>query len=100
MVERAMLAGTAIFLGMGFARTVQQLMALRVLQGFLTGSITAATALALGRKKRFYRAQPVSSRSASRFAHRNASKGISSVLMRFRIPFMSTAEPRLPLMRS
>jgi DHA1 family multidrug resistance protein-like MFS transporter len=45
MVERAMFAGAVIFLCMGFAQTVQQLMALRVLQGLLTGTITAATAL-------------------------------------------------------
>ncbi len=45
MVERAMFAGAILFILMGFAQTVQQLLILRVLQGFLTGTVTAAITL-------------------------------------------------------
>ena len=45
MVERAMFSGAIVIGLMGLARTVQQLAILRVLQGALTGTVTAATAL-------------------------------------------------------
>jgi DHA1 family multidrug resistance protein-like MFS transporter len=45
MVERAMFAGSVIMTLMGFAQTPQQLALLRTLQGCLTGTVTAATAL-------------------------------------------------------
>jgi len=45
MVERAMLAGALIMTLMGLVRTPQQLTLLRALQGALTGTVTAATAL-------------------------------------------------------
>jgi len=45
MVERAMFAGAGLFVLMGFAQTVQQLLVLRVLQGLLTGTVTAAITL-------------------------------------------------------
>jgi len=45
MVERAMLGGALVFVGMGLAQTVQQVLALRILQGILTGTVPAATAL-------------------------------------------------------
>lgn len=45
MVERAIFAGAILFVAMGFVQNVEQLMALRVLQGCLTGSVTAAMAL-------------------------------------------------------
>ncbi len=45
MVERAMFGGGLLFLAMGWAQTVQQLVVLRLLQGALTGTVAAATAL-------------------------------------------------------
>lgn len=45
MVERAMFGGSAIMALMGLAQNVQQLAILRVVQGCLTGTVTAATAL-------------------------------------------------------
>jgi DHA1 family multidrug resistance protein-like MFS transporter len=45
MVERAMFAGAVIMTLMGFAQSPQQLALLRTLQGCLTGTVTAATAL-------------------------------------------------------
>jgi DHA1 family multidrug resistance protein-like MFS transporter len=45
MVERAMFGGALLFLAMGWAQTVQQLVVLRLLQGALTGTAAAATAL-------------------------------------------------------
>ncbi|MGD1995849.1 MAG: MFS transporter [Anaerolineae bacterium] len=48
MVERAMFGGALVIGLMGFARSVQQLVLLRALQGILTGTVTAATALVAG----------------------------------------------------
>jgi len=45
MVERAMFGGALIFVAMGFARSVEQLVVLRILQGLVTGTVPAATAL-------------------------------------------------------
>lgn len=45
MVERAMFGGALLFVAMGWAQTVQQLVVLRLLQGALTGTVAAATAL-------------------------------------------------------
>ncbi len=45
MLERAMFGATVIMALMGFARTPQQLLVLRALQGCLTGTIPAATTL-------------------------------------------------------
>ncbi len=45
MVERAMFGGSIIMTLMGLARSPQQLALLRALQGTLTGTVTAATAL-------------------------------------------------------
>lgn len=45
MVERAMFAGSIVMTLMGFVRNPQQLALLRALQGSLTGTTTAATAL-------------------------------------------------------
>ena len=45
MVERAMFGGALAFLAMGFAGSVQQLLVLRIIQGTLTGTVPAATAL-------------------------------------------------------
>jgi len=45
MVERAMLAGALIIALMGLVHTPEQLTLLRALQGALTGTVTAATAL-------------------------------------------------------
>ena len=45
MVERAMFGGALAFLAMGFATSVEQLLVLRIIQGTLTGTIPAATAL-------------------------------------------------------
>ena len=45
MVERAMFAGAIIIALMGLAQNVQQLTLLRILQGALTGTVTAANAL-------------------------------------------------------
>jgi DHA1 family multidrug resistance protein-like MFS transporter len=45
MVERAMFGGALIFLGMGFATSVGQVLVLRTIQGALTGTVPAATAL-------------------------------------------------------
>lgn len=45
MVERAMFGGALIFLAMGFSQTVQHLLVLRALQGCVTGTVPAATAL-------------------------------------------------------
>ena len=45
MVERAMFGGAVVMGAMGFVQNVQQLVALRALQGFLTGTIAAATTL-------------------------------------------------------
>jgi DHA1 family multidrug resistance protein-like MFS transporter len=45
MVERAMLSGAIVIGSMGLVQNVQQLAALRALQGMLTGTVTAATAL-------------------------------------------------------
>lgn len=46
MVERAMFSGFAVLIGMGFVRSVEQLLILRILQGFFTGTLTAAIVLA------------------------------------------------------
>ncbi|MDY7080354.1 MAG: MFS transporter [Chloroflexota bacterium] len=45
MVERAMFSGALLISLMGLVQNVQQLALLRVLQGALTGTVTAATAL-------------------------------------------------------
>jgi len=45
MVERAMFAGSIVMTLMGFVQSPQQLAILRALQGSLTGTVTAATAL-------------------------------------------------------
>lgn len=45
MVERAMFGGTVILLLMGFARSAEQLVLLRAVQGLVTGTIGAANAL-------------------------------------------------------
>ena len=45
MVERAMFGGALVIGLMGLAQNVQQLAILRALQGALTGTVTAATAL-------------------------------------------------------
>jgi DHA1 family multidrug resistance protein-like MFS transporter len=45
MVERAMFGGAVLIGLMGLARTVQQLALLRMFQGMLTGTVTAATTL-------------------------------------------------------
>jgi len=45
MVERAMFAGAILMAAMGFARSVQELLLLRILQGCLTGTVAAATTL-------------------------------------------------------
>ena len=45
MVERSMFGGALLFLAMGWARTVQELLVLRALQGAVTGTVAAATAL-------------------------------------------------------
>lgn len=45
MLERAMFGATVIVTLMGFARTPQQLLLLRALQGCLTGTVPAATTL-------------------------------------------------------
>ncbi|HRV04125.1 MAG TPA: MFS transporter [Candidatus Ratteibacteria bacterium] len=46
MVERAMFSGFVILILMSFARNVQHLLILRILQGFFTGTFTAAIVLA------------------------------------------------------
>ncbi|MGB9643005.1 MAG: MFS transporter [Candidatus Ratteibacteria bacterium] len=46
MVERAMFSGFAILVAMSFVKNVQQLLVLRILQGFFTGTLTAAIVLA------------------------------------------------------
>ncbi|MCM8822223.1 MAG: MFS transporter [Candidatus Omnitrophica bacterium] len=46
MVERAMFSGFVVLVLMSFVRTVQQLLILRILQGFFTGTFTAAIVLA------------------------------------------------------
>jgi DHA1 family multidrug resistance protein-like MFS transporter len=43
MVLRSLLCGSMILLGMGLARTVEQIVILRLLQGLLTGTATAAS---------------------------------------------------------
>ncbi len=45
MVERATFGGAVVLAAMGFAQNVQQLVILRVIQGALTGTVTAATTL-------------------------------------------------------
>jgi DHA1 family multidrug resistance protein-like MFS transporter len=45
MVVRAMFGGAVVIGAMGFTRNVQQLVALRAIQGLLTGTVSAATAL-------------------------------------------------------
>ncbi len=45
MVERAMFGGAIVLAMMGFVQNVQQLIVLRVIQGALTGTVTAATTL-------------------------------------------------------
>ena len=45
MVERAMFGGALLFFAMGWARSVQQLLVLRALQGAVTGTVAAAMAL-------------------------------------------------------
>jgi DHA1 family multidrug resistance protein-like MFS transporter len=45
MVERAMFGGVLVMVLMGLARTPLQLVLLRMLQGLLTGTVTAATTL-------------------------------------------------------
>jgi len=48
MVERAMFGGVLALGLMGFAQNVYQLLALRLVQGMLTGTVVAATALVAG----------------------------------------------------
>jgi MFS transporter, DHA1 family, multidrug resistance protein len=45
MVERAMFGGAIIILLMGFARSAEELVLLRALQGMITGTVAAANAL-------------------------------------------------------
>jgi len=45
MVERAMFGGAVLMAAMGFVRNVPQLLILRALQGCVTGTVAAATAL-------------------------------------------------------
>lgn len=45
MVERAMFGGTIILLLMAFAQSAEQLVILRTIQGFITGTVAAANAL-------------------------------------------------------
>lgn len=45
MVERAMYGGAVVLLLMGFARSAEELVLLRTIQGVLTGTISAANAL-------------------------------------------------------
>ncbi len=45
MVERAMFGGTLILLLMAFARSAEELVALRAIQGLVTGTVAAANAL-------------------------------------------------------
>ncbi|NJN16797.1 MAG: multidrug efflux MFS transporter [Oscillochloris sp.] len=45
MVERAMFGGALILLLMGFARSAEELVLLRVVQGMITGTVSAANAL-------------------------------------------------------
>jgi DHA1 family multidrug resistance protein-like MFS transporter len=54
MVERAMLGGAVVMALMGMAQSVQQLALLRALQGMLTGTIAAATALVATTAPRAY----------------------------------------------
>jgi DHA1 family multidrug resistance protein-like MFS transporter len=46
MIERSMFGGAAIILLMGFARSAEELALLRAIQGVITGTISAANALA------------------------------------------------------
>ncbi|MEW5868088.1 MAG: MFS transporter [Chloroflexota bacterium] len=46
MVERSMFGGTVILLLMAFARSAEELVALRAIQGLITGTVAAASALA------------------------------------------------------
>lgn len=46
MVERAMFGGAMILLMMAFVRSAEELVLLRAIQGFITGTISAANALA------------------------------------------------------
>lgn len=46
MVERAMFSGFLVLVAMSFVKTVQQLLILRIFQGFFTGTLTAAIVLA------------------------------------------------------
>ncbi|MBN1147356.1 MAG: MFS transporter, partial [Anaerolineales bacterium] len=46
MIERAMFGGAAILLLMAFARSAEELVLLRAIQGLITGTIAAANALA------------------------------------------------------
>ena len=45
MVQRAMFGGAVVLAAMGFVQNVQQLLILRIIQGSLTGTVAAATAL-------------------------------------------------------
>ena len=45
MVQRAMFGGAVILSAMGFVRNVHELLALRILQGAFTGTVSASTAL-------------------------------------------------------
>jgi DHA1 family multidrug resistance protein-like MFS transporter len=48
MVERAMFGGTVILLLMAFVTSAEQLVLLRALQGFITGTVSAANSLVAG----------------------------------------------------
>ncbi|MCG8348215.1 MAG: MFS transporter [Chloroflexales bacterium] len=45
MVERAMFGGTVVILLMAFVRSAEELVLLRTIQGFITGTVSAANAL-------------------------------------------------------
>lgn len=45
MVERAMFGGSLILLGMAFARSAEELVLLRLIQGLITGTVSALNAL-------------------------------------------------------
>jgi DHA1 family multidrug resistance protein-like MFS transporter len=52
MVERAMFGGTVILLLMAFARSAEELVLLRAIQGLITGTVAAASALVASKTPR------------------------------------------------
>jgi MFS transporter, DHA1 family, multidrug resistance protein len=94
MVLRATLGGSAIILLMGFARSAEELIALRAIQGVITGVISAANALiasVVPRERTGYAMGMLQVGLWSGVAAGPLLGGVLSDLFGFRVTFVTTA---------